>query len=338
LRSLASGALLVVPLVLLQPSGVTAHAAPRAITVLTSGSVGIRLVDVPTSAAGDPRARLYIVDQLAPGTVIHRRIAITVTAATPVPVALYAAAATITGDTFTPAAARTQNDVSTWTTVTPAAVDVTSKHEVIATVTVAVPSDAAPGERYGVVWAEVSSSPSRTTGIVEVNRVGIRMYVSVGPGGAPAPNFMIDSLTAARSATGAPMVLAQVHNTGGRALDLSGAMTLSNGPGGLSGGPFPVTLGVTLAPGTTEPVTVALDKQLPNGPWTAHLTLRSGLVERTASAVISFPAVGAAAPVPVQSAGVDWPLIVIGIGTLVLIGALIWWLVTRRRHVRPLPH
>ena len=119
--------------------------------------------------------------------------------------------------------------------------------------TITVPSDAAPGEQYGVVWAEARSAPVAGGGVIQVSRVGIRLYVSVGPGGAPAADFTIDSLTANRSADGQPTVLATVHNTGGRALDMSGTLQLLAGPGGLSAGPFPATLGTTLAIGDTEP-------------------------------------------------------------------------------------
>ena len=61
----------------------------------TVGTLGIRLVDVPVSSAGDPRARLYIVDHLSPGTVIKRRIEVSNTTRTPLSVALYSAAASI---------------------------------------------------------------------------------------------------------------------------------------------------------------------------------------------------------------------------------------------------
>ena len=159
--------------------------------------------------------------------------------------------------------------------------------------TINVPSDAAPGEQYGVVWAEVRSAPPAGGGVVQVSRVGIRIYLSVGPGGAPAADFTIDSLTAARSPDGTPLILATVRNTGGRALDMNGALQLSGGPGGLSGGPFPATLGTSLAIGDTEPVTIALDKQLPAGPWDVRITLRSGLLERSAHATVTFPVTGA---------------------------------------------
>jgi hypothetical protein len=69
----------------------------------------------------------------------------------------------------------------------------------------------------------------------------IRLYLSVGPGGAPAANFTIDSLTAKRTPDGHPTVLARVHNTGGRALDMNGTLRLVDGPGALDAGPYPPT-------------------------------------------------------------------------------------------------
>ncbi len=133
--------------------------------------------------------------------------------------------------------------------------------------------------------------------MVQVNRVGVRLYVSIGPGGPPAADFRIDSLTAQRAANGDPVVVASVHNTGGRALDMAGTLALTGGPSGLSAGPFAAALGTTLAVGATEAVTIGLDKGLPAGPWMAEITLRSGLVERRASATITFPVRGAARPV-----------------------------------------
>jgi hypothetical protein len=125
--------------------------------------------------------------------------------------------------------------------------EVPANAHVIATVSIAIPRNAAPGEHYGVVWAEARSRGG--DGITQVNRVGIRLYVSVGSGGDPASNFAIESLTAERAPDGRPVVVAAVHNTGGRALDMSGTLRLTNGPGRLSAGPFPANLGVTLGIG-----------------------------------------------------------------------------------------
>ena len=239
-------------------------AAPRG---AVDGSIGLRLADVPVAARDDPRARVYIVDHLAPGTTIHRRIEVSNTTASTVHVVLYPAAATIANGSFLGSAGHTPNDLSMWSSVQPGSTDVPAGARVTATVTVAVPRDAAPGERYGVVWAEARSAAVAGGGVIQVSRVGIRLYISVGPGGPPAPNFTIRSLTAERSPDGHPIVVATVRNNGGRALDMSGTLRLASGPAGLSAGPFPATLGITLAIGDTEPVAVTLDKQLPAGPW-----------------------------------------------------------------------
>ncbi len=268
-----------------------------------SGGIGLRLLDAPTAAADDPRARLYIVDHLAPGTRIERRIAVSNTTASPETVALYAAAASIDDGAFVGASGNTANELSSWATVTPGRSTIPAGEARTATVVIDVPDDAAPGEQYGVIWAEVRSDQNDdNSGVVQVSRVGIRLYVSVGPGSAPAADFTITSLTAERSTEGAPVVSAVVRNTGGRALDMSGTLQLSDGPGALSAGPFPADLGRTLAIGDTETVTVTLDEAVPAGPWVAQLTLRSGPIERNAEATITFPRPGdLAAPVAVTT-------------------------------------
>ena len=256
-------------------------------------SIGVQLLDVPLAAYADPRARLYIIDHLHPGTTIHRRIEISNTTASSMHIVTYPAAATISQGAFVGAAAHTPNELSTWTSVLPGASNIPSGGHAIATVTIAVPRNAPPGEQYGVIWAQTRSPPPAGGGITQVSRVGIRLYLSIGPGGAPASEFTIGSLTGKRSPDGQPIVVASIHNTGGRALDMSGTLQLSSGPGGLSAGPFAANLGTTLAIGATEPIIIMLDKQIPDGPWHAFVTIRSGLLERSVQATISFPATGA---------------------------------------------
>jgi hypothetical protein len=309
-------------------SAVTPAPGPRA---PTTGGIGLRLVDVPASASEDPRAHLYIVDHLAPGTVIHRRIEVSNTTADTTRISLYPAAAAIAEGAFLGAEGRTANDLSTWTSVAPRALDLATGERVTAEVTVAVPGDAAPGEQYAVVWAETSVAPASGAGITQVSRVGIRIYLSVGPGGAPAADFTVDSLRAVRTDDGLPTVMATVRNTGGRALDMSGTLELGGGPGGLSAGPFPTSLGTTLAIGDTGSVTVILDERLPAGPWDAGISLRSGLIERSARATLTFPAAGAAPPVPTTAPSPDRTLaVVVGLAALVLAGAGL--LYVHRRH------
>ena len=317
------------------PSG-AAIATPRG---ATNGGIGLRLLDAPANAGNDPRARLYIVDHLAPGTVIHRRIEVSNTTDSTMHVALYSSAATIENGSFLGAAGHTPNDVSLWTSIDPAASDIPAGQRVTSTITISVPDDAAPGEQYGVVWAEVRSEPVVDGGVLQVSRVGIRIYLSVGPGGAPAADFTIESLTAERSAEGQPIVLATVRNVGGRALDMSGTLKLLAGPGGLSAGPFPARLGTTLPIGGTEAVTIALDDAVPAGPWDARITLRSGLLERSARATITFPASGASPSVRTAPLHPKMPYLVAGGLVLLLLTAIATPLVVRsRRRPRPDDH
>ena len=251
---------------------------------------------------------------------------------------LYPAGVSIVGSVFVGDAADTSNELSTWSAVSPAALDVASNARSTATVTIAVPRDAALGERYGVVWAEVRAGAADSTGVTNVSRVGIRLYISVGPGGAPAADFAIESLTAARSADGVPSITATVHNTGGRALDISGSLQLEGGPAGLRAGPFPATLGTTLAIDAAERVRIALDEALPAGSWDATITLRSGSTERTAYASIVVPAIGSSAPVgptPPPQPGSSYLLEWCAVGALLTATAI--GLALRRRHSRHAP-
>lgn len=254
-----------------------------------SGSIGIRLVDVPEHARDDPQARVYIVDRLAPGTSTRRRVEIINTTRSTVNIAVYPAAASLRRGRFGLAPGRTRNELSSWTRVSRGVLRLAPGTKTFEMVTINVPKLASPGKRYAVIWAEASARAPAAGGVTLVNRVGIRVYVTVGKGGAPPANFAISRLAAKRSATGAPLVVAKIHNSGGRALQISGNLTLSKGPGGVRAGPFPVQLGTVLAAGASQAVTVRLDKRLARGPWRAHMRLRSGLIQRVAVATITFP-------------------------------------------------
>jgi hypothetical protein len=292
--------------------------------------IGVQLVEVPTSALDDPRARLYIIDRLAPGSLIHRRIQVTNGTPLPVKVALYASAADVSQGRFLTAAGHSQNELSTWTSVSPRSLDLAPREKALTAVRVRVPTDAAPGESYGVVWAQVSTPPNSPGGVRQVSRAGIRLYLSIGPGNAPASDFRIESLTAGRDINGQPTVTASTRNTGGRALDLTGQLRLTHGPGGLAAGPFPASSGNTVGINQTHQVTVPLDAQVPNGPWQATLTMTSGLLKRSAHATLTFPTeAGTTAPEETPSGAV--PRWLIGAATLLLLVALAWMLIVWRR-------
>jgi hypothetical protein len=302
------------------------------------GSIGIRLLEVPTSLHDDPRAHLYIIDHLAQGETIHRRIEVSSGLAHRERITLYAAGASISAGRFHFFPDETPDELSTWITVTPASLDLEPQGSGTAVVTIAVPADTTDAERYAVVWAETPPSRPPGGGLAAVNRVGIRVYLSVGRGPAPPIGFRIESLTALRDRSGRPVVSAMVANTGGRAVDLGGELRLTHGPGGLSAGPFPVELGTTLGIGQRAPVRVLLDPAIPDGPWTARLTLRSDLVERSASARITFPRVAGtqSSPVPATSGSGFFGSIVAIVAIGIAVAAALWLLffVRRRRDRR----
>jgi MYXO-CTERM domain-containing protein len=224
--------------------------------------------------------------------------------------------------------------------VDPPAVDLPAGGRAGATVTVTVPTNAVEGERYAAIWAElppVTPDPGGQ-GVTLVNRVGVRVYLFVGPGGAPPSDFAVDSLVAARNRDGRPVVNALVHNTGRRALDLGGELRLNDGPGGLTAGPFRAQSVTTLQVGETGTVAVELDARIPLGPWEATMTLRSGNVERQTRARVSFPEANEAASPPAKAEEVveeddDLPAGLI-VGGAALLGALVGLLLSRRRRRR----
>lgn len=316
-------------------TGVASAAISSPAPVPPGGSIGLRLVDVPKTEANDPRARIYIVDHVAPGSAIERRIEVSNSTSSDLHVVLYPAAAVIADGRFLGSAGHTPNDLSTWTSVRPAEADIPAGTDVLATVTIFVPEGTTSGERYGAVWAQVSSTPAAGGGVTQISRVGVRVYLSVGFGGPPASDFTINSMTAERSSAGQPIVLATVHNTGGAALDMSGRLQLSGGPGGISAGPFPATLGTTLGIGDTEPVTIPLDRQLPSGPWDARITLESGLLQRSAEAMISFPEVGASLPVITRPISPGWTYpVLIALSAILLLSMTLLFFVLRRPRLR----
>jgi hypothetical protein len=270
------------------PAG-AATAAPHQ-PVAVEGRIGIRLIDIPSVASAELLGHSYIVGRLAPGTRITRQIEITNSTPSTANISVYAAGATQHQSIFGLAPGHSPNELSSWTSVSRHIVRMLSRTKTLDTVTINVPKNASSGERYAVVWAEVSAKAPVAGGVTLVNRVGIRMYLSIGPGGTPPSKFVIRSLTTTSSTAGYRVVVASIHNSGLRTLELSGTLTLSNGPGRLSAGPFPVKLGLALAPNDTRPLTVRLDKRLPRGPWRMQLRLTSGLVEHTAVTTLMFPA------------------------------------------------
>ncbi|WP_428964909.1 hypothetical protein [Micromonospora fluostatini] len=295
--------------------------------------IGIRLVDVPAARVDDPRARVYIIDHVEPGATISRRVEVHNGSAERQRIELYAGAATIEGTTFTVPEGRDGNELSDWVSLETARLSLAPGERRPVEVDIEVPRSASRGERYGAIWAQVSSAPERGGNVTQVHRVGIRLYLDIGPGGEPPTDFRIDDVAAEPGPGEFPMVTARVTNTGGRALDMTGTLTLTRES--IRAGPFPVTNGVTVPPGQSGRVQIEITQSLPDGVWDARLVLASGVVQRTADGRITLPVASRAA---MQTATPGW--LVYSLGTLVALAAVVVfaaWSLARRRSRRRLP-
>jgi hypothetical protein len=330
LAALVGGISLAGPAALASPigaAGAQAPASPPPSASPGANSFGIRLVDAPVSEAPDSRAWRYIIDNLHPGMVIHRRVEVDNKSSGVARVRVYADAATIKGGEFAGDAGQTRSELTMWTSVSRPALTLAPGASAMDMVTIRVPRDAPQGERYGVIWAQETAvvRDPRKIAVTEVNRVGVRVYLSVGPGGGPPTNFAITSVTTGRLADGSPEVFARVRDTGGRAIDLGGNLKLSDGPGGASAGPFKFQSNLTLAPGQSGVMRAVLSKSTPTGNWLVTVTMRSGLITRQARATIQL--------LGQQPAGFTIPArgAVIGGIVLAVAGLGAWFIIRRNR-------
>lgn len=296
--------------------------------------IGIQLLDIPVDAQDDSRARTNIVDNVAPGTTIQRRVTISNFDDGERQASVSAAASAVVDGVFTPDDAH-PNELVSWISVDHSTLSLPARSAADVTVTIAVPADAPEGEQYATVWAQAASGQQTASGVTIVNRSGIRVYLSVGPGNGPASDFAIEGVTASTGADGVPQIDAVVHNTGGRAIDVTGSVALSDGPGMTSAGPFDVGTGTTILPGETHRVSIPLAAGLSAGPWTTALTLRSGLVEREQTATLTLPVAAVAVPDPPASEPSPAALILLVVAGVGILAAAAWGLVRVRRRVAP---
>ncbi|WP_326562095.1 hypothetical protein [Micromonospora sp. NBC_01796] len=294
--------------------------------------LGLQLLDIPVSRAEDPRARAYIIDHLKPGTTIHRRVEVRNSSPERQHVELYAGAASVERNSFTVPDGREGNELSRWVSLESSSVDLPPGARTVVPVTVAVPRTASKGERYGAVWAQITRAPTQQDNVGQIHRVGIRMYLDIGAGGEPPTDFRIEGLAAARGDGEWPVVTAQVHNTGGRALDLGGSLSLVSRSGTVKAGPFAVKTGVTILPGQRAQVSALVDQPLSAGQWDARMTLFSGTVERTGEGSVMLPGMVTA---QVEPGGRGTLVLSLSVGAaialLLVVAAVVWYLVRRER-------
>lgn len=315
--------LLVLAVLLLAFNPARAMAAPGAPDAATSaGSIGIRLADVAENLRDDPRANIYITDNLPPGGKVTHHVTVSNNTDSPQTIDIYAGPATLTDGTFTVAERGETSALTSWIAVGQDKVHLDAGDSVDVPVVINVPSDAPEVEQYGAVWASLAQISEG--GVTQVSRVGVRIYLSVGEGNGPPADFRIDNLSPMRSPDGSASLVANVTNTGGRAVDLSGALILSGGPGGLTADPVNAEY-ATIAPGQEGKVEFVIpnSSSLPAGPWQAQVKLESGFNKHDLSASVTFPEKGVGDTVGASGSG--WPIgawIGLAIGVFVVALAL----------------
>jgi hypothetical protein len=255
-----------------------------------TGSFGVRLYDVPDADAHNPRGLRYITDYVHPGSVISRRILAINQEARTSRFTVYPDAAKIIKGSFVGDSGQTRSELTTWIRVQHKVLVLRPGQSALDRITIRVPRVATRGEHYGVIWVQQTATLRRTDGsqIREISRVGVRIYLAVGRGGAPPTRFHITSLTGRTTAAGQPVLAARVANTGGRAIDLTGKATLAGGPGGASVSAVSQKEVLTLAPGQSGSLVFPEHRGLPDGPWHADVTLASGFTHSSVASTISF--------------------------------------------------
>ncbi len=259
-------------------STAVAHAAdPMPVT-----GVGVALVN-PQIDPADPRTQTAIVGNLDPGATTQRRVRVTNNTPQAQTVDVYVGAASEWNQQFTVADRGTTNRLTGWNSVDRPQVQLSSGQSTEVAVTVAVPADAPVGNQYAVVWAQPVAAGGG--GVGTQTRAGVREYVTVGAGAGQSADFQIRSLAGERDVNGRAVVVATVHNSGTRAVDLESELTLSKA--GTVIGPVPADR-VVVAAGADTVVRFVIPGTVSDGSWQAHVTSRAGAVVRELTSTVTW--------------------------------------------------
>jgi hypothetical protein len=268
-------------------AGISFPSAAVAATAATASpapqTFGIRLVGVPPSQQGAITAFLH------PGMTIRRRLQIENHESRTATFTVYPAAAHLEHGQFLTDAGAARSELTTWVRISKPRVTLRPGKSTRDLITIKVPRIATIGEHYGVIWVQQAGQgrKGKKLRVTEVTRVGMSMFLTVGKGGVPPTKFVIGTIIGHNSKNRL-WLTAVVRDTGQRAVELSGSVGLTDGPGGTTAGPFRELQVVTLAPGQSAPVLFVPPRSLPEGPWLAKIKLVSGFTTETASAPVKF--------------------------------------------------
>ncbi|MDG4786355.1 hypothetical protein O7626_10510 [Micromonospora sp. WMMD1102] len=300
----------------------------------SSGTLEIRAAGASGGESTDPGGSPRLTLHAKPGQSVERWVEVVNPSRVRQQVTVYPGAAAIENHAFTFANGRSGNALSGWTRVQTPGFRLAPKAKKSVRIQIRVPKNAARGERYAVLWAQIGSAAAGTAerAATQVRRSGLRVYLNVGTGKEPQPNFEIVGMRAEQTARGMPVVVAELRNNGLRAVNPQGTLRLSTASGPAPSGAFTALGGVTIAPNSTGLMTVPLHGELPSGPWDVEFAVASGAVLRESKATLSLPGAPAAAtPDEADSDGVP-VLLLVSAGALLLV--LLLFLVVRRRRTR----
>jgi len=231
----------------------------------------------------DDREGRYVTDHVAPGATVSRTVRIGNDGEAPLEVEVSVGGAAIVDDRFTfDAEVPGADELVSWASVLEDRVTVPAGDDVRVDIDLLVPPEADAGERYGVIWAAVRGTDASGTSVV--NRVGVRIYLSVGDGPAPTRDVDLELLAIERDDEGSLAGLLTVTNTGGRALDLRGEVTVGSAIGAMA----PAH---TVAPGdsTEVPIVFEPDADVQAGRQDATVVVRAAGIERSGEATVVVP-------------------------------------------------
>ena len=293
-------------------------AAPSATAADDESGIGIEIVDDDAATSSDLRARSYLIDDITPGGHLERTVRVVNDSREDRRVHVYSGPAEIRDGVFA-VDDPSGPDISEWIVPGKDTLDLRAGESTEMTVAIDLPRDAPEGEFYGAVWAELRS-PSPDGSLTIANRVGVRVYLSVGSGDASPPDFTISNLRLDTSADTAEL-RAEVANTGSTAVDLTGAATLTSVGGAMTLGPLPSEM-LTLAPGQAGTAVFRIPNTPTEGTWSTQATLTSGIVSRTAHGdVESLPVPAQATTEKTDEPPLLWILLIAGafIAALILL-------------------
>lgn len=251
------------------------------------GSISIGLAPAD-DGSGDPRSERYVVDVVRPGTTFTRDVWVSNATGEDLDIDLDAGGALIEDDQLQ-LADDEPSELVDWIALDPATLPVPAGSSKVAAATFTIPDDAADGERYAVIWAQPRSDGDAERGTIVVNRVGVRVYLMVSSDGEAHSDVVLTGVTPARTEAGAAQVGLALTNSGERALEVAGTVTLdddvhADDPVGTIVG------GVTIAPGHTAEARAVFAADVARGPWRARIVVSANGIERRATAHgLTFP-------------------------------------------------